>query len=419
VQVILYNIFLFLFRTGMSVGSLFHHKAALGVRGRKRIFERMRAVIPSGRRIVWMHCASLGEFEQGRPLLEAIRSRYPQYAVLLTFFSPSGYETQKDYKGADWVFYLPLDGPSNARRFLDLVNPELVLFVKYEFWYYYLKKLQYRGIPVLLVSALFRKDMSFFKWYGGLQRKMLSRFRHLFVQNADSGSLLDGIGLGRLVSVSGDTRFDRVEALAGRAESLPFLETFADGRKLIIAGSTWREDVIFLQRLMAHLAETELKLVIAPHEISTQAIQDLQIRFPGAVRYSQQADPEALQLARVLIIDTIGLLSRLYRYAFVSFVGGGFRPMGIHNVLEPAAYGRPVLFGPRHEKYPEADGLLQFGGARVVEGTDEAALQVRAWLKDTATYDQACEQARRYIKAHAGAVNRILTYIQENRLLTS
>ena len=236
--VFFYNIFLWVFKAGIHIASLFSTKALKWVQGRKGLFEKLEAAIPANSKIVWMHCASLGEFEQGRPLLEKMKDQYPDYRFLLTFFSPSGYEVQKNYTGADWVFYLPADGPTNARRFLEIVHPSLVIFVKYEFWYYYLKKIKYRNIPLVLVSALFRKEMSFFSWYGGLQRKMLSRFDHLFVQNESSAELIRGIVGAGNCTVSGDTRFDRVAAIAGRFEPIPLVEEFSGNSPLLVAGST-------------------------------------------------------------------------------------------------------------------------------------------------------------------------------------
>jgi 3-deoxy-D-manno-octulosonic-acid transferase len=230
--VFFYNIFLLLFRLGTHLAALFNPKAQKWVTGRKNIFQKLEAAIPAQEKIVWMHCASLGEFEQGRPLLEKIKQQYPAYKFLLTFFSPSGYEVRKDYKGADWVFYLPMDGPRNAKRFLEIVHPSLVIFVKYEFWFYYLKKVKYRNIPLLLVSALFREDMSFFKCYGAMQRKMLSRFDHLFVQTPTSKNLIDEIGLGDICTVSGDTRFDRVIEIAEQFKPIHPIEEFTKHSKM-------------------------------------------------------------------------------------------------------------------------------------------------------------------------------------------
>lgn len=354
--------------------------------------------------------------------MEKIKKQFPNYHLLLTFFSPSGYEVQKNYAGADWVFYLPLDGAVNARRFLEIVEPALVIFVKYEFWYYYLKKIKYRNIPLLLVSALFRKDMSFFKWYGALQRKILSRFDQLFVQNESSKKLIEEIGLGSICTVSGDTRFDRVIEIAERFTPVKEIESFLKDGNCVVAGSTWPEDEKILSMAFAYLNDNKLKLVIAPHEINESHIQSILSLFPDATRFSKLSttiNPES----RVLIIDNIGMLSRLYHYADITYVGGGFRSMGVHNVLEAAVYNKVVLFGPRFEKYTEAIGLVQSGGGIPVQdpAKDGKLLMqlLEALLEDKKEYDFRCKAAGTYVNANRGATDRIINYIQENRLLTN
>lgn len=412
----------------MPVAALFNAKAKKWVTGRKGIFGKLQSAIPTGEKLIWMHCASLGEFEQGRPVLERLRATHPDYKLLLTFFSPSGYEIRKNYAGADWVFYLPMDGPRNAKRFLEIVQPSLVIFVKYEFWYYYLKKIKYRNIPLLLVSALFWKEMSFFKWYGALQRKMLSRFDHLFVQDATSRELMDGIGLSAITSISGDTRFDRVIAIAESAAPIDFIQQFTAGGKTIIAGSTWPEDEAVLKATLKTIDEPGLKLIIAPHEIGEKHLDALQELFPAAIRYSQtgsdrvtsQPLSSTLQQpsSNVLIIDNIGLLSRLYRYAHITYIGGGFGK-GIHNTLEAAVYGKPVIFGPVHHKFREAEGLIGNGGAVAIQNAEECIITVQRLLSDEEEYQARCRRAREYIYANRGATEKILGFIYEKRLLTS
>lgn len=420
--VFLYNIFLWVFKAGIHIASLFNAKAAKWVKGRKGLFNQLSGAIPADAKVIWMHCASLGEFEQGRPLLEKMKEEYPEYRFLLTFFSPSGYEVQKNYKGADWVFYLPADGPHNARRFLEIVHPSLVIFVKYEFWYYYLKKIKYRSIPLVLVSALFRPDMSFFSWYGGLQRKMLSRFDHLFVQNAQSAELMKGIGLENICSISGDTRFDRVAAIAGRFESIPLIDEFCGNKPVIVAGSTWPADEQVLVKAWSGLNNYPLKMIIAPHEITEKHIQELKSLFPDAICFSA-ATKVQLTDKKILIIDNIGMLSRLYRYGWITYVGGGMVKNGVHNVLEAAVYDKVVLFGPYYQKYTEAVGLVQSGGAIsfLDDNNDGQALRliIENFYKDESDYRIRCEAAGTFVRSHLGATHKIIQYFQEKRLFTN
>ncbi len=406
------------------------------MRGRKNIFERLEKIIPKnvqrnavGEKIIWMHCASLGEFEQGRPLIERIKAQGSSHKILLTFFSPSGYEVKKNYEGADWVFYLPMDGPRNAKRFIEMVNPTLVIFVKYEFWYYYLKKINYRNIPLLLVSALFRKDMSFFKWYGGLQRKMLSRFNHLFVQNSASKELLDKLGLSGICSVSGDTRFDRVMEIAEKFEPIPQIEQFIGGNKAIVAGSTWPEDEEVLQKAFAGISNPSLKLIIAPHEITEKHLSDIEKLFPNAIRFSQlpthdlPAGQAGSRLTTVLIIDNFGMLARLYKYAHITYVGGGLKTMGVHNVLEAAVYNKIVLMGYQFHKYSEAVGLVLSGGGIPFNNEKKDGIMLKelieALLANKEEYNFRSKAAGDFVRSNTGATEKIIRYIQEKRLLTN
>lgn len=398
--------------------------------GRRNIFEKLQTAIKGSDRLIWMHCASLGEFEQGRPLLEKLKSQYPGYKLLLTFFSPSGYEIRKDFKGADCVFYLPMDGVRNANHFLEIVNPSLVIFVKYEFWYYYLREIKRRKIPLLLVSALFRADSGYFKWHNGLQRKMMFFFQHVFVQTEASKRMLATIGLTDTCSVSGDTRFDRVIEIAESAAPVPLIEKFTANKKTIVAGSTWPEDEVVLLETMQSLDDPSLQLIIAPHEISSDHIAQLHKLFPNAVLYSQllQVDPlgqtstvvptGGSQTPNTFIIDNIGMLSRLYKYAHIAYIGGGFGK-GIHNTLEAAVYGKPVLFGPVHHKFNEAMDLISAGGAFSIKNTEDCVEVIQKLLKDETAYTSSAGSARKYVYANKGATEKVMRYIQENRLLTN
>ena len=376
-----------------------------------------------------MHCASLGEFEQGRPVIEALRDQYPDITVIITFFSPSGYEIRKDYGGADHVFYLPMDSSVHARRFIDLVNPNLVLWIKYDYWYYYLRELRKRKIPALLISPLFRSDQPFFKWYGNIHRLMLDSFHAFFVQNELSRQLLETIGISHSVIVSGDTRFDRVTDIANAVEPMPVVEAFCDGHTVIVAGSTWEED----EEELDHYANThtDIRFVIAPHEIEEDHLRDMERLFRHSVRYSVlekqignkkaagYAIFEHLQTTNVLIIDNIGMLARLYAYGKICYVGGGFGDDGVHNVLEAAVYGKPVVTGPVIEKFVEVMELAEAGGVIIIDNALEAESVFSRLLDNEEEYAFHGQAARDYVYARRGATERIVHYIQENRLLTS
>ena len=410
----------------MHVASLFNAKAKKWIVGRKNIFEKLEqsignsASIGNGGSVIWMHCASLGEFEQGRPVIEELKIRFPKYKILLTFFSPSGYEAQKNYKGADWVFYLPMDGPKNAKRFLEIVKPSLVVFVKYELWYYYLKKIKYRQIPLLLISALFRKDMSFFKWYGGLQVKILSRFDHLFVQNKSSKDLIDSVGLGGITTISGDTRFDRVIDIAENFQPVPVIEKFIGDNKSIIAGSTWKEDEEVLQKVIAAIDDPSLKLIIAPHEITEKHIKEIKDLFPSALLFSElKNNNQQTTESNVLVIDNIGMLSKLYYYSYLSYIGGGLKSNGIHNVLEAAVYNKIVLFGPFYKKYSEAIGLVASGGGLSFIDEEDLKVQIENLLLNNEEYNQRSKASGDFVLSNKGATEKIIQFIQEKRLLTN
>lgn len=422
----LYDLFLVLYTAGIRIASVWNPKARKWLDGRKNIFAEINSKLQTtNHKLIWMHCASLGEFEQGRPLLEEIRKQYPQHKILLTFFSPSGYEVMKEYRGADHIFYLPADSPSNAKRFLDAVNPSLVLWVKYEFWFYYLREIKKRNVPALLVSGIFRQNQPFFKNYGGIWRQMLRSFSHFFLQNAASKELLRTIGITENVSISGDTRFDRVIGIAETYQPVPHIEEFCGNHIVLVAGSTWEEDEMELIHFVKE--HPEVRFIIAPHEIDEENLKDVKAAFPDSVFYSQLAqiclpDSQATnfkpQPSNILVIDNIGMLSRLYRYATIAYVGGGFGHDGVHNVLEAAVYGKPVVFGPVYDKFIEAAGLVAATGGISIDGPLNLEGTLNKLLGDEDELRRRGEAAKNYVYANGGASGKIIQFIQEKRLLT-
>ena len=378
----LYNICVALYARLVAVVSPWSIKAKQFTQGRKDIFTRMAQAISAEDRVVWMHVASLGEFEQGRPILEEIRRKYPELKILLTFFSPSGYEIRKNYAGADYIFYLPVDTPSNVKRFLDIAHPELVIFVKYEFWINYLSELKRRGIRSYLVSAIFRRDSVFFRSYGSMWRKALDAFDQMFVQSEESRELLHRIGFDNVI-VAGDTRIDRVAAIAKDAKPVDIVARFKGDAPLFVAGSTWGPDEDILLPLIN--ANPAVRFVIAPHEMEEARINKiLQAVRGGAKRYTQCDEQTDFSATQVLVLDTIGILSSVYGYASWSYIGGGFG-VGIHNTLEAATFGLPIAFGPKYEKFKEARDMVALGAATKVESAEELA----AWfapLRDDVDY---------------------------------
>ncbi|SHM02404.1 3-deoxy-D-manno-octulosonic-acid transferase [Chitinophaga jiangningensis] len=414
---IIYNLFIRLYRLSVGIAATTgNQKAKKWVEGRHHWASQLREQHLERGAVVWVHAASLGEFEQGRPVLEAIRAEYPGHKILLTFFSPSGYEVRRNYPGADYICYLPLDTRANARQFVEIVRPKLVIFIKYEFWLHFLTELHTRKIPVLLISGIFRKDQVFFKRYGGMFRRLLAGFTHLFLQNQASLELLQQLGL-KNISVSGDTRFDRVAALLRDGNTLPLIEKFGATSRLLVAGSTWPEDEQLLAGWWHRQQHPGLKLVIAPHEIHETHIQAILQHFPNAVRYSTLK--ENWQEASVLIIDNIGMLTTLYKYATIAYVGGGLGKGGIHNILEPAVYGMPVIIGPVYEKYFEAVELVAAGGALVVKDQEQLGHTLQHLLTDEAACKKTAAISKSYVMANQGATPKIMDYIQEKRFLSN
>ena len=367
----LYNIGMYCYRLGVAAVSPWHKKARLWRDGRKQLFNRMRASIDSSAPIVWVHVASLGEFEQGRPIIEKIKAERPEYKILLTFFSPSGYEIRKNYQGADYIFYLPIDTKSNAREFLDIVKPQIAVFVKYEYWINLLTELKTRNIPTYIVSAIFRRDSIFFRSTGNMWREALKSFNTIFVQDENSKALLAELGHDNVI-VAGDTRFDRVAQIAAAAKKIELIEQFKGDSRLFVAGSSWGPDEDLIVRLANE--NPTIKFIVAPHEMEqTRMAKIEQTATGGAVRYTKiEGDIADIQ---ILILDTIGMLSSVYGYADFSYIGGGFG-VGIHNTLEAATFGLPIAFGPNYQKFKEARDMIALGGATSVSNYEELS----AWF---------------------------------------
>jgi len=402
-----YNLIIYLYLLGVAIASLFNAKVRRMWRGERKAFDILKEKVDKDAHYIWFHAASLGEFEQGRPLIERIRHDYPTYKILLTFFSPSGYEVRKDYDQADIICYLPLDTPFNARRFLRMVRPEAVFFIKYEFWYNYLHILKHRGIPTYSVSSIFRPEQVFFKWYGRRYGKVLACFTHFFVQNDLSKVLLAKLGLHN-VTVVGDTRFDRVLQIKESGKHLPIIEAFKQGKKIFVAGSSWLPDEdIFIPFFNQH---RDWKLIIAPHVIDADRLESLLSQpHRKTVRYTQTTPEEAAQ-ADCLVIDCFGLLSSIYHYSDVAYVGGGFG-VGIHNLLEAAVWGVPVIFGPNNKRFEEAQGLLAAcGGFEITSQTDFLQL-MEGFINDENSLKAAGERAEEFVEKLSGATDKVLSAI--------
>lgn len=413
----LYNIFIALYPLIARLISAKNKKAKLWVDGRKQILSTIEHSLKDNKNdIVWMHCSSLGEFEQGRPVLEKLKLLYPQYKFLITFFSPSGYEVQKKYVHADWIFYLPMDNFQNANKFLDIVKPVLVLYVKYEYWYYYLSAIKKRNIPLLLISGVFRESQPFFKWYGGLYKEMLHCFTHIFVQDKDCVELLQQINFKENISISGDTRFDRVLEIANKFVPIELVEKFIDKQQVIVAGSTWTDD----DEVLAHYANAHsaIKLIIAPHEIEKERIVECKKFYKHSILYSELLNTAINTSAyNVLIIDNIGMLSRLYNYASICYVGGGFGDDGVHNVLEAAVYHKPVVFGTEYAKYREAVELINKQGAFSISSALVLEKLLDELLQNETLYITTAYNAGNYVKEKSGATTTVIEYVYEKRLL--
>ncbi len=404
----MYNLILYIYELGIFVASFFSKKVDKMWRGEREAFGILKRKVDPTAQYAWFHAASLGEFEQGRPIIEKYRRKYPEHKILLTFFSPSGYEVRKNYDGADIVCYLPVDTPSNALRFLRTIRPVVAFFIKYEFWYNYLHILRHRGIPVYSVSSIFRREQVFFKWYGFQYRHVLRCFSHFFVQNEESGRLLATLGMNN-VTVTGDTRFDRVIQIAHESKSIPVVKAFKNNSRVFVAGSSWLPDEqVFLPYFAQH---PDWKVIVAPHVIDESHLEQIMKLLEGCrvLRYTQIDTEDAKRLgdAEVLIIDCFGLLSSIYKYGDVAYVGGGFG-VGIHNLPEAAVWNIPVVFGPNHDKFQEAKELKQCGGGMAIENADDFAHIMNGFIASEDERRKAADAAGNYVKTHSGATDKIL-----------
>ncbi|RLJ72164.1 3-deoxy-D-manno-octulosonic acid transferase [Pedobacter alluvionis] len=392
----------------IRIFSLFNPKAKLFINGRKNIFTIIARKINPAEKHIWFHFASLGEFEQGRPVLEKIKTLYPAKKIIVTFFSPSGYEIRKNYALAD-VFYLPIDTATNAKLFIASINPEMAIFTKYEFWHFYFQELKDQGIPLYVISGIFREGQAFFKWYGGFYRNILKSVTYFFVQNKESENLLKSIGLNN-VTINGDTRFDRVYESAQSPKSLPLIEGFIGNSPTLVCGSTWPED----EKILSVLPEKypNWKFIIAPHEIHESHIKSIEKQFSvNSVRFSvfSSSNQTPNTEHQTLIVDNIGMLSSLYQYGKVAYIGGGFGT-GIHNTLEAAAFCLPVIFGPKYDKFQEAKDLIAIGAAKSISSTTDLINAFEGFVEN----QDAADQAKRYVANKKGATDQIISMITKS-----
>ena len=408
---LIYNISIQLYLFAIRVAALFNPKANQWLQGRKYLFEELQQSITEEDEIIWFHVASLGEFEQGRPLMEEVKKSFPGHKILLTFFSPSGYEVKKNYEGADYIFYLPLDTPSNARKFVSIVNPKMVVFVKYEFWFNYINELYKNKIPLLMISVIFRPSQHFFQFWGRWLRKQLSKVTWFYVQNKQSVELLKNINIYH-ADRSGDTRFDRVKALADEQHDIPAIERFKGKSLLMVAGSSWPPDEDILKYILEKSAKP-FKLIVAPHVVNDSHVSELQQKFaPWNPILFTDFDSSFSEDSAVLIINTTGILSQVYRYADISYIGGGFG-VGIHNLLEPATYGQPVLFGPNFKKFQEAHDLIDIKAGYPISNKEETLKIINLLMGDDALRTEIGNRAKKYVTNNAGATEIVLNKIKE------
>lgn len=405
----LYNFVISLAGIVLKILAVFNKKIALFVSGRKQTFSRLRSQIKPNDKTIWIHCASLGEFEQGRPIIEKLRKSKPSYKIVLSFFSPSGYEVRKDYEEVDIVVYLPLDSVKNAKKFVEMVQPSLAIFVKYEFWPNILKELKRNSIQTILVSGIFREDQVFFKFYGGWMKKSLSSFSHFFVQNKNSQKLLENIGVNN-VTLSGDTRFDSVNTILGQENRLDFLEDFVKDKQVLVAGSTWPIDESYLISFLNMKQSENFRCIIAPHNINSKDIEKLRNNIE--LETALYSEGQINKTAKVFIADTIGILTKIYSYADMAYVGGGFDKEGVHNILEPAVFSIPLVIGPIYDKFEEAKELVDLKGCLVASDEIQLIDHLNELNNNEDYRLEIGNIAGSYIKNNLGATKIILNYIE-------
>ncbi|WOD42149.1 3-deoxy-D-manno-octulosonic acid transferase [Hwangdonia lutea] len=408
---LIYNLGIYLAQLGLKCVAPFNKKIALGVKGRSETFNTLKNNLKKTDKTLWFHCASLGEYEQGLPVFKALRERYKTHKIVLTFFSPSGYQIRKNSPIADVVVYLPIDTKKNAKTFLNMVNPELTIFVKYDIWPNVLNELKQRQLRAILISAAFRENQSFFKFYGKTLRKALFTFEHIFTQNEASKTLLESINY-NTVSVSGDTRFDRVYSQLNQNNQLDFIEDFKGNNLCVVAGSTWLPDENLFINFVNNEASKGVKFILAPHNINHAQIKNLKEKVHTETVLFSEKDGKNLSKAQVFIIDTIGLLTKIYHYADIAYVGGAMGNTGLHNTLEPAVFGVPIIIGNNHVKFPEAKSMIDMGGMFSISNQNEFNAVLNELIKNEAKRLDSGSKNLDYIKKNKGAVIQILDYLR-------
>lgn len=408
---LIYNIGVYIADFHLKIIAIFSHKLKLGVDGRVQTFNILETSISKNDKTFWFHCASLGEYEQGLPVFKVLREKYPLHKIVLTFFSPSGYEIRKNTDVADIVVYLPMDTKVNAKRFLNIVHPELTIFVKYDIWPNYLIELKKRNLRAILISALFRNNQSYFKPLGSMMRNALSAFEHIFVQNEDSKKLLESINFNN-VTVAGDTRFDRVSNQLKIDNKLTFIEEFKQDKLCVVVGSSWPEDEELLVNYINSNDSKEIKYIIAPHNIKQNQIQNLTSKLNVKAVLFTEKEGQNLSDYSVFIIDTIGILSKIYSYADIAYVGGAMGATGLHNILEPAVFGVPIIIGKNHSKFPEAQQMIDFGGLKSIKNEDELNSELTSIIESASKRTQMGSLNKAFIDLNKGAIQKITNYLK-------